>query len=293
MTTDINADCRDSVRPDPEAPNWADMTLADTWADRIRFTSFRGWATFMRSVLGAPKRVQVGDDPALFASIPKYALQEFHNLPNGNYSGRISRGYISGFDVSMLGRVNRVRRAMASQVAHCQSVLDVGTCGGKLAAEAKAAGVPDVWGADVSPYLLKHAATDHPGIRFIQAPAEDLPFRDQRFDAIVVCFLFHEMPPRSVAQALAEFRRLLRPGGQLLIAEPSRRQLDPLTLGSFFRPSGWRHWYFKSLARFVHEPFVMAWHKLNKPELLASAGFTVSDHWDEIPVAFYKATKQG
>ena len=29
-------------------------------------------------------------------TIPAYVLQEFHNLPNGNYSNSLMRGYIAG-----------------------------------------------------------------------------------------------------------------------------------------------------------------------------------------------------
>lgn len=276
---------------DPEVPNWAEMPLAETWADRIRLADPRGLASFVRAVLGAPRKVRVDMEPGLLAAIPRYALQEFHNLPNGNYSNRISRGYITGFDISMLGQVRKVRRELAGRLAHCHSVLDLGTCGGTLAAEIRAAGVPDVWGADISPYLLKHAATDHPEVRFIQAPAEDLPFADQRFDAIGVCFLFHEMPPRYIAQALAECHRLLKPGGQLLVVEPSRKQLERIRLRSLLTWTGWRHVYFKWLANFVHEPFLQAWHKLHKPALFTEAGFILQEQRDTMPVALYALKK--
>src|SRR5690606_18540798 len=122
---------------DPLVPDWAKMQLAETWADGIRFNTVSGLSTFLRSIFGAPRQVEINADQALFSSIPKYALQEFHSLPNGNYSNKIARGYITGFDISMLGLVQKMRREIATRVSHCHSVLDVGTCGGKLAAAIK------------------------------------------------------------------------------------------------------------------------------------------------------------
>ena len=133
-----------------------------------------------------------------------------------------------------------------------------------------------MWGLDPSPYLLRHAAHDHPGIEFIPGLAEDLPFANQSLDGIALCFVLHEIPPKYIEQALAEFARVLKPGGKLVIAEPSHEQLQPLQLRELVRGVGWSKLYFKVLAGRVYEPFVDAWHKLDKPNLLAAAGFTPS-----------------
>lgn len=279
-------------RRDPQPPDWASVSLPETWADQLRFYTPGGLTRLGRALFGKARPVQVDRSHPLLASIPRYALQEFHNLPNGNYSRTLSRGYVTGFDISMLGHINRLRRKMAQRVAHCRSVLDLGTSGGKLAAEVKTAGVADVWGVDVCPYLLQHGAESYPDIRFVQAPAEDLPFADGRFEAIVVCFLFHEMPPKYVRRALGECHRLLAEGGRLLVAEPSDQQLQPLSWRRLFSATGWRHAYFRFLARFVREPFVEAWHRLDKPALFREAGFRVEKHRDELPVNYFSLIKQ-
>ncbi|HEY7884637.1 MAG TPA: class I SAM-dependent methyltransferase, partial [Cellvibrionaceae bacterium] len=206
-----------SVLPDPDTPDWAALELAPTWADELRLYTPRGLWRFMRAILGTPQQVQVDTKQPLFSGIPRYALQEFHSLPNGNYSHKVSHGYITGFDIAMLGQVQKVRAMMAERVAGCGSVLDLGTAGGKLAGTVKATGVSDVWGVDVSPYLLKHAASNYPQIKFLHTTAENLPFASERFEAVVVCFLFHEMPPKYIKRALASCYRVLKPGGQLLI----------------------------------------------------------------------------
>jgi SAM-dependent methyltransferase len=64
-------------------------------------------------------------------------------------------------------------------------------------------------------------ATAHarPGQRFLQGDAHALPFPDHSFD-LVTCqtLLIHVADPAAV---LAELRRVLRPGGQLMVAEPN------------------------------------------------------------------------
>ncbi|MDO6748558.1 class I SAM-dependent methyltransferase [Gilvimarinus sp. 1_MG-2023] len=286
----MNTVCK-TIPQDPQVPDWGSLELAPTWADELDLTRPSGLWRFFKALQGERQRVEVDREHALFRSIPKYALQEFHSLPNGNYSSKIARGYITGFDRAMLGHMHRIRSEIASRVADCEAVLDLGTGGGKLAAAVKRLGVADVWGADVSPYLLKHAATDYPEVNFIQSPAESLPFNNERFDAVVVSFLLHEMPPKYARQALAEAYRVLRPGGRLLITEPSENQLKPVKLSNLLRPAGWRHLYFKSLADRVHEPFVMAWHQLDKPAAFAEAGFTLDQHRDDIPINFYSLKK--
>lgn len=111
--------------------------------------------------------------------LPKYLQQEFHGIPNGNFSNNITRGYISAFDGTMLGKMKLVRKEMASWFASAESVLDIGCAGGQMAAALTARGIEDVWGLDPSPYLLKHGAKANPNVRFVQGLAEDLPFSDE------------------------------------------------------------------------------------------------------------------
>lgn len=61
------------------------------------------------------------------------------------------------------------------------------------------------------------------GLRCALAPgdAADLPFADQRFDAVLIRDLLHHLPDRGAA--LQEARRVLRPGGRLLLIEPNGR----------------------------------------------------------------------
>jgi demethylmenaquinone methyltransferase/2-methoxy-6-polyprenyl-1,4-benzoquinol methylase len=57
-------------------------------------------------------------------------------------------------------------------------------------------------------------------IPIVQCDAEALPFRDEHFDVVTVAFGLRNMTHKD--RALAEMRRVLRPGGRLLVLEFSR-----------------------------------------------------------------------
>lgn len=75
----------------------------------------------------------------------------------------------------------------------------------------------------------RHA--DNPNLEFVQADATALPFADGEFDAVTISFgLRNVVEPKK---ALAEFHRVLKPGGRLVICEFSTPPLRPIRLGYF------------------------------------------------------------
>jgi ubiquinone/menaquinone biosynthesis C-methylase UbiE len=62
--------------------------------------------------------------------------------------------------------------------------------------------------------------SDGPGLTFLQADGEHLPFEDASFDLVHSKDSLHHM--EDPARALAEYRRVLRPGGAALIIEANR-----------------------------------------------------------------------
>lgn len=278
---------------DPPAPNWAGVELPATWPDLLDLRRPRQLLQLLRCVVDRrrSRRVQLPERLPGAELLPKYLLQEFHNLPNGNYSRRISRGYITGFDRMMLGHMTTARARLANFLRGSDSAIDIGCGGGRTAAALHAVGVRDVWGLDASPYLLQHAALDHPQVRFVQGLAEQTGFADNRFDGIAACFLLHELPPRHLERALAEFARILRPGGKLAICEPSPLQLRRPGW-QLWRRDVWRAHYFHLLARLVHEPFLDAWHRCDMRQLFAAHGFELIGDEQQLPLAFLFARKR-
>jgi ubiquinone/menaquinone biosynthesis C-methylase UbiE len=281
---------------DPTVPDWAAIALPDTWPDKLNLKYPHDLLRCAAHAFGFNnKPVQLPAGVPGAEHLPKYILQEFHNLPNGNYSHRFTRGYITGFNRVMLGEISKSHSQIAQQLAEKPnvkngSVLDVGCGGGGLAGALQKAGVVDVWGLDPSPYLLKHAAHDWPDIHFLQGVAENTGFSDARFDAITACFLLHEIPPRYIAQCLDEWARILKPGGLLAFCEPSPVQLQQNFL-ALWRNYGWRGMYFHALACFIHEPFLAAWHKQDIPTLLQQHGFELIQHELGMPMRHVLARK--
>jgi demethylmenaquinone methyltransferase/2-methoxy-6-polyprenyl-1,4-benzoquinol methylase len=75
----------------------------------------------------------------------------------------------------------------------------------------------------------RHA--DNLNIEFVQADATALPFADGEFDAVTISFgLRNVVEPKK---ALAEFYRVTKPGGRVVICEFSTPPLTPVRVGYF------------------------------------------------------------
>lgn len=98
-------------------------------------------------------------------------------------------------------------------------LLDVG-CGTGALMRAVLAGHPrtSLTGVDISAEMLAVARRRLPsGVDLHVAPAHAMPLPDDAFDIVVSTSAFHFFP--SAARALAEMRRVLRPGGTLAITD--------------------------------------------------------------------------
>ncbi len=270
--------------------DWASANLPDAWPDRIAGRG-RRLIMVLRALLGKRvRRVQLPDAMPGLGRLPKYLFQEFHHLPNGNYSKTITRGYANGFDAAMLGSLKTARAEIVRRLAGSQCVLDIGCGAGQLTGALHAAGVATVRALDPSPYLLQHAARDHPGARFVQGVIENSGLPSAGFDGAGACFVFHEIPPREADAALRELWHLLKPGAQLLLVEPSPTQLR-LPYAQMFRRYGWRGLYFRALAARTHEPFLRAWHKKDPAMWLSAQGFSLVDDQDCMPWRLLEARR--
>ena len=100
--------------------------------------------------------------------------------------------------------------------------LDLG-CGAGHASYALArGGARRVVAYDLSLQMLGTVATEaasrgHTGIETCAGPAEDLPFDDESFDCVVTRYSAHHW--LNVRQALTEARRVLAPGGTLVVID--------------------------------------------------------------------------
>jgi len=75
-----------------------------------------------------------------------------------------------------------------------------------------------VVGIDMNQAAVRRAASRNPAARLTSGDAEHLPFADRTFDAVVMLEVIEHT--RSDAAALAEVRRVLKPGGVLILSTP-------------------------------------------------------------------------
>lgn len=271
--------------------DWASLELPDAWPDTLRWHRPAALRILLRKLTGkarAPVVLPTGMPGA--ERIPAYALHEFHNLPNGNYSHRVCHGYARGFELAMLGTMTRGRRRVADALRGASRALDVGCGAGYMAAALQAVGIRNVVGIDPSPYLLQVAARRYPQLSFIQGIAEESGLPDCSVDALSVCFVLHEIPPHCLRIMLAEFHRILVPGGRLAVLEPSVVQWSTATW-KLVREFGWRGLYFKLLAAVAFEPFVAAWHRQDFTRLLVEHGFRIAEDDSGCPFRFVLARR--
>lgn len=126
-----------------------------------------------------------------------------------------SNAILSG-GASALWRIATVR-ALSPQPG--ERILDVAAGTGTSSAALAKTGA-HVVAVDISPGMLAVGRQRHPGIEFVEADAEKLPFGDDEFDAATISFGLRNVHDPKIA--LAEMYRVLKPGGRLLVCEFSR-----------------------------------------------------------------------
>jgi SAM-dependent methyltransferase len=93
-------------------------------------------------------------------------------------------------------------------------ILDLGCGKGRFAMALRERGA-SVVGLDLSAAMLDQAK----GIDRVRASARRLPFRPASFDGVVAVEIFEHLAPGSLDLVCGELRRVLRPGGKLVIVD--------------------------------------------------------------------------
>lgn len=101
-------------------------------------------------------------------------------------------------------------------------IVDVG-CGEGQNALAMAAAGARVSGFD--PFIAGKEWTNHGtgSFRLVKASADGLPLEEHSADVVLFIFSLHHVPQAKLGAALDEARRVLKPSGRLLVAEPLAR----------------------------------------------------------------------
>jgi ubiquinone/menaquinone biosynthesis C-methylase UbiE len=95
-------------------------------------------------------------------------------------------------------------------------VADLGCGTGMVTGHLRALGM-DVFGVDLSPSMLALARQALPQVGFVEGAMEALPLGDGTVDGAVANYSIIHTDPVRLPLVCAEFARVLRPGGHLLI----------------------------------------------------------------------------
>ncbi len=168
---------------------------------------------------------------------PDWYMRRWHCLPEGYLSRRSTRLYDQTFRRIYAGfREQSYYHAVRAAVPTTTSaaILEIGCGTGRLLTALRSA---EPWvhlaGADLSPFMVEAAARNsglsvrspNPGraesepVGLVHADARFLPWEDETFDVVAAAHVIGHVPRTAAAEILAEARRVLRPGGRIVLAE--------------------------------------------------------------------------
>lgn len=142
--------------------------------------------------------------------------------------------WVSFYDVLVnimtLGQADRLRLLTLDQalLKRDESILDVGcgTGGVTIPAKIRVGENGSAAGIDPSPEMIavarRKAKRGGIEIDFRVGVIEALPFPNETFDVVTSSLMMHHLPQHLQVKGLAEIRRVLKPGGRILIADMMR-----------------------------------------------------------------------
>ena len=189
-------------------------------------------------------------------------------------------------NIMTLGQIRRLRTLTVEHalLKPGEKVLDVGcgTGGVTIPAKLGVGKTGEAAGIDPAPEMIavarRKAGRAGLEIDFRVGVIESLPFPDGTFDAVTSSLMMHHLPKHLQVKGLAEIKRVLKPGGRLLIAD-------------MMRPNTTFPKHFTSLI--LRHGHAMQFGIEDLQELLKEAGFEeikqLDDHF--LSIGFVRANK--
>ncbi|MBV8752913.1 MAG: methyltransferase domain-containing protein [Hyphomicrobiales bacterium] len=232
---------------------------------------------FFRDLPEVHRRRESGDYQEVVseagASRPHYYLQNFHFQSGGWMTRDSARRYDTQVEVLFHGTANATRRqalpplqeVFAGRDQRRLRLLDVGCGTGRFLDFVKQAWprLPTL-GIDMSEAYVAEARRHLKRWGWIDClvgKGEALPVPDASQDAATCIFTFHELPPPVRRAVFAEFARVLRPCGRLVL-------LDSLQLGDEPDYDGMLELFPQN----YHEPYYAGYIREDFPALAAACG---------------------
>jgi ubiquinone/menaquinone biosynthesis C-methylase UbiE len=143
--------------------------------------------------------------------VQHHSVRRSYDAVAGHYAGSF-RGELAGkpLDRALL-------TCLAEQAGDGAPVADLGCGPGHVAAWLAERAVATV-GIDLSPAMVAAGRKDHPDVEFREGDFLQLPAADGEFAAALAFYSVIHLEPDELGPAFTEIRRVLRPGGSLLVA---------------------------------------------------------------------------
>ena len=192
-----------------------------------------------------------------------------------NYFDTSAAGYDQYSDMGIRAPLLAGLLAQLAELPLPNSILDVGCGTGELLFQLQGHTQAALAGLDLSDRMVDVARRKlKQSADLRQGDSESLPWSSSRFDLVCCTLSFHHYP--NPGQALAEMRRVLQPGGALLLADITMptpaRQLTNLILPLL--STGDRHFYSQTeiFGLLTQTGFkAPAWHQIDGSTFLVSA----------------------
>lgn len=188
--------------------------------------------------------------------VPEYFRRNFHFQKGGYLNDESAALYDHQVEVLFSGTAQAMRRQFIPKLKkHFNNsdgegllFLEIGSGTGSLTRSiALAFPKAQITCLDISPHYLKHAQKNLSGfkrISYVQGLAEDLQFKENSFDAVFSCFLFHELPEKIRHQVIKEKMRVLKNNGLVAVIDSIQKDDDPAL-----------NWALDQFPVDYHEPF--------------------------------------
>lgn len=206
---------------------------------------------------------------------PEYFRRNFHFQNGGYLNDKSAELYNHQVEVLFAGTANVMRRQIIPSLKNHFNMsdgeglrfLEIGSGVGTLTRSiALAFPKAQITCVDASPHYLKLAQkklANFKRINYVQAFGEELPFKDDTFDAVFSCYLYHELPENIRHEVTQEKMRVLKKNGFIAVADSIQKN-DDETL----------NWALQQFPINFHEPFYKNYTEHALEDLLQSYAVT-------------------
>lgn len=155
----------------------------------------------------------------------RQAVRRHFDKESLSWGDRYDRPAVTLWQLDVTKRLavaNQMVKAAQGTISSRPLILDLGCGTGEGTSRIYAEGMT-VIAADLSPEMVRTAIRRFPVLRGCVADAAGLPFKSESFDIVQSLGVLEYIGPYEIA--LWELRRVLKPGGTLVISIPNRNSL--------------------------------------------------------------------